>query len=159
MINLLFAQSQIQLQPFYQIRLRHESRLEVYSRQHLLKTLLSDFLFQFLLLWLPTCVFFWRVVFLTSLDQTLQGAAVSERPRLKRPQQITAQSREEWGAEGEELSESCRVWRTKELVYSSAPHRHPSQPSTGSIRAGSTHFKLAPHEQSSSGSILSNVRV
>lgn len=63
------------------------------------------------------------------------------------------------GAQGEELSESCRVWRTKELVYSSAPHRHPSQLSTGSIRAGSTHFKQAPDEESSSGSILQKVHM
>ncbi|KAM9845035.1 LOW QUALITY PROTEIN: coiled-coil domain-containing protein 178 [Aulostomus maculatus] len=37
--------------------------------------------------------------------QTLQGAAMSQRPSLKRPQQITAQGREEWGIGGGAIRE------------------------------------------------------
>nr|XP_020451322.1 coiled-coil domain-containing protein 178 isoform X2 [Monopterus albus] len=39
------------------------------------------------------------------LVQTLQGAAMSQQPSLKRPQQITAQGREEWGTGGGAIRE------------------------------------------------------
>lgn len=44
-------------------------------------------------------------IFLIGLVQTLQGAAMSQRPSLKRPQQITAQGREEWGTGGGAIRE------------------------------------------------------
>lgn len=39
------------------------------------------------------------------LVQTLLEAAMSQRPSLKRPQQITAQGREEWGTGGGAIRE------------------------------------------------------
>ena len=100
---------------------------------------------QFSLLWLLTC-FFWWVWSRHYREQPFLSSPASKGP--SRSQLKPGRS----GAQGEELSESCRVWRTKELVYSSAPHRHPSQLCTGSIRAGSTHIKQAPEEESRTGS-------
>lgn len=50
-------------------------------------------------------MFFFSSPFLMGLGQTLQGAALSQQPSLKRPQQITAQGREEWGTGGGAIRE------------------------------------------------------
>lgn len=66
----------------------------------LVKILLSGFLLCSSSSWLLTCFF------LMGLVQTLQGAAMSQWPSLKRPQQITAQGREEeWGTGGGAIRE------------------------------------------------------
>lgn len=128
--------------------------LEVFSGEYPMKILLSGFLLS------SSSSDCWHVFFLFFFDGSGPDITESSHVSLAQPQKAPADHSSRQGGvghRGEELSESCRVWRTKELVYSSAPHRHPSQLSTGSIRAGNTHFKQAPCEQSSSGSNLQKV--
>ncbi|KAM7400506.1 hypothetical protein PAMA_004949 [Pampus argenteus] len=49
--------------------------------------------------------------------QTLQEAAISQRPSLKRPQQITAQGREEWGTGGGAIRELQSVKDKRARVF------------------------------------------
>lgn len=68
-----------------------------FSGDHLEKILLIGFL--------PSCSFSDVFFFLMGLVQTLQGAAMSQQPTLKRPQQIAAQGEEERGIGGGAIRE------------------------------------------------------